>query len=123
MRTVRTKRTASRSEAKAKAAATHDRYVVRVYGLAPGQYALILDQQDGRCALCRRIPRRRRLAVDHDHDTGRVRGLLCYLCNKYLGQWESDPIAAHSASQYLAEIAEEYFLRHPLVATSSTEGG
>lgn len=46
--------------------------------------------------------------MDHDHNTGRVRALLCYLCNKYLGQWEGDPIAAHNAAIYLAAIARDY---------------
>lgn len=109
-----------RAQARARADAAHDKYVQRTYGLAPGEYARMLDAQDGRCAICGRKPRARRLAVDHDHNTGRVRGLACYLCNKYLGQWEGDPIAAHNASVYLANIAADYGeeyepLRHPLV--------
>jgi hypothetical protein len=111
---ARTSSSASRS----RAAAAHERYVQRTYGLAPGQYAAMLEAQDGRCAMCRRVPRRRRLAVDHDHITGRVRGLTCYLCNKYLGQWEGDPIAAYSASQYLLEIAETW-PEQPSTPTSS----
>lgn len=73
----------------------------------------MLDAQDGRCAICTRQPRNRRLAVDHDHFTGKPRALLCATCNKALGWWEFDPIAAHNASAYLASIYEA--LRHTLV--------
>lgn len=86
----------------------HERYVIKTYGLAPGEYAAMLAAQDGRCAICTRIPRNRRLAVDHDHFTGKVRGLLCYLCNKYLGQWEGDPIATYNAVLYLSGIARDF---------------
>lgn len=109
-----------RAQARARADAAHDKYVQRTYGLAPGEYQRMLEAQEHRCAMCSRLARRRRLAVDHDHNTGRVRGLLCYLCNKYLGQWEGDPIAAHNASVYLASVAADYGpeyepLRTPLV--------
>ena len=39
---------------------------------------------DGGCWICGRLPKNRRLATDHDHKTGRVRGLLCYPCNRFL---------------------------------------
>lgn len=69
----------------------------------------MLEAQDGRCAMCRKLPRRRRLAVDHDHNTGRVRGLLCYSCNhEVLRYLEGDPISAACAAQYLADIAVSY---------------
>lgn len=92
----------------AKAARVHERYVQKTYGLAPGEYDAMLQAQDGRCALCMRVPRNRRLAVDHDHRTGKNRSLLCYLCNRYLGQWEFDPITAINASQYLAAIFDDF---------------
>lgn len=69
----------------------------------------MLDTQDGRCAICMRIPRNRRLAVDHDHNTGRVRGLLCFTCNHYVLRYvEGDPIASHNAAVYLSRIATDY---------------
>jgi hypothetical protein len=55
------------------------------YGLAPGEYAQLLEQQGGTCAICHCVPTRKRLAVDHDHETGRVRALLCDNCNRGLG--------------------------------------
>lgn len=50
------------------------------------QYQKLLDEQAGRCAACRALPQKRALAVDHDHDTGLIRGLLCTPCNYFLGR-------------------------------------
>jgi hypothetical protein len=83
--------------------------VQRTYGLESGAYWAMLVQQDGRCIICMKTARTRRLAVDHDHASGRVRGLLCYRCNQYLGQWENDPIALHNLIVYLWSILEQQF--------------
>lgn len=63
------------------------------YGLTPEQYMEILWFQEGRCAICRRWPRSRRLNVDHRHSDGLVRGLICWDCNKELA-WHKDDIAS-----------------------------
>ena len=96
----------NRSQAKERKDRTHDRYVQRTYGLEEGEYARLLAAQDGRCAICMKRAVRRRLAVDHDHITQRVRGLLCYFCNKYLGIWEQDPIALHNLILYAQDILD-----------------
>lgn len=57
----------------------------RLYRLTPEDYNKILLQQKGACAVCGKLPGRIRLAVDHDHKTGRIRGLLCWPCNHALG--------------------------------------
>lgn len=77
-------------------AKTHATMVAKVYGLAPGDYEKLLEQQGKRCAICRAKPRSKRLAVDHDHKTGAVRGLLCSRCNHDLmgSAWDSMAIAA-----------------------------
>jgi hypothetical protein len=60
----------------------------------------MLARQDARCAICRReCGTGRALAVDHDHATGRVRGLLCFRCNTALARYEE--FAAEFAA-YLA---------------------
>jgi hypothetical protein len=64
---------------------------LRKYGLTPEAYDAMLTSQGGLCAACRQPETGRnqfgvcRLAVDHDHDTGVVRGLLCMRCNRCLG--------------------------------------
>lgn len=68
---------------------------LRQYGLTCDQYDAMFAEQDGLCAICGQPERAlergriRKLAVDHDHETGRVRGLLCYSCNVRLadGSW------------------------------------
>jgi hypothetical protein len=56
----------------------------KALGIDDAEYARLLAAQGGHCALCPNTPKTRRLHVDHDHATGKVRGLLCYVCNKYL---------------------------------------
>jgi hypothetical protein len=80
----------------------HD-YLKRNYGLTIEQYQAKLDAQGGVCAVCAKpdpVPRRR-LAVDHCHDTGRVRGLLCGLCNSAIGKFKDDPKMLDKAAAYL----------------------
>ena len=56
----------------------------KMYGITPVEYAELYIKQDGRCAICLDKPIQR-LAIDHDHQTGKVRGLLCIKCNRALG--------------------------------------
>jgi hypothetical protein len=51
-------------------------------GLSLDDYERLLAAQGGGCALCGRKPKTRRLDVDHDHRTGKIRGLLCQRCNR-----------------------------------------
>lgn len=70
---------------------THAARVAKVYGLEAGEYDALLKRQGGRCAICRARPKTKRLAVDHDHKTDAVRGLLCSRCNHDLlgSAWDS----------------------------------
>lgn len=69
------------------------------YGLSIQEYEQMVADQDGRCLICRSQPDR--LVVDHDHQTGRVRGLLCSPCNLALGCLRDNADAARAAAQYL----------------------
>jgi hypothetical protein len=51
--------------------------VQRTYGISPEDYRALFLAQGGRCFICQRKVHTKRLAVDHDHKTGEVRGLLC----------------------------------------------
>lgn len=63
----------------------------RLYGITVEEYDRLLHQQQGGCARCGAVPRNGlRLAVDHNHESGRVRGLLCGPCNTYLGRLEAN---------------------------------
>ena len=58
------------------------------FGITPEQYEQMLISQDFKCALCERHVSEfsRKLCVDHDHETGKIRGLLCTKCNVCLAQ-------------------------------------
>ena len=73
----------------------------REYGMTIADYDALLVQQDGRCAICGVQPTLKRLAVDHDHATGRIRGLLCDNCNQALGKLKDDPELLRTAIRYL----------------------
>lgn len=62
------------------------------YGISVEQYNEMLDSQNGCCLICNKNQNtlNRRLAVDHCHKTGKVRGLLCAACNTSLGHLEED---------------------------------
>jgi hypothetical protein len=89
--------------------ASFARYLVRKYGITPGQYNEMLVRQEGRCAICRETPRHR-LCVDHDHETGQVRALLCKVCNLAIGYLKDDPDLFRRAADYL-ETFGQYNLR------------
>jgi len=73
----------------------HGAMIAKTYGLDASQYDTLLAAQGGRCAICRARPKSKRLAVDHDHGTGAVRGLLCSRCNHDLmgSAWDSMAMA------------------------------
>ncbi len=89
---------------KAQKEAAHDKRAQQVYGLAPGEYRRLYEAQGGRCAIlnCRATGTgRRKLAVDHDHGTGKVRGLLCSTHNQMIGHAGDDPEVFRSIASYL----------------------
>lgn len=82
-------------------ASQHARRVQATYGLGPGEYDALLAAQGGACAICRG-KRSYRLNVDHDHKTGRIRGLLCRMCNgRLLTAAKDDPETLIRAANYL----------------------
>jgi hypothetical protein len=72
------------------------------YGLTLEQYDGMLDRQGGVCAICDEPPGDTALHVDHCHDTGRIRGLLCFRCNSALGNLRHDPEVIGRALEYVA---------------------
>jgi hypothetical protein len=63
----------------------------RTFGITQADYDVLLARQGGGCAICGKPPGKISLHVDHDHETGETRGLLCVGCNNALGQFHDDP--------------------------------
>ena len=76
-------------------------HLKKTYGVSPEWYDQKLKEQGGVCAVCGRDNGKRRLAVDHNHQTGRPRGLLCTACNMALNRIESIPNWAARVQKYL----------------------
>lgn len=106
------------------------KHLQRKYGITAEDYDALLAKQDGRCAICRRTPaetgRRRngaqRLAVDHNHETGEVRGLLCLDCNTALALFGDDADRLQTAIGYLQGHSRQnfaYLLETPTYETVS----
>jgi dCMP deaminase len=73
-----------------------------LYGITPEKYEAMFKAQGGVCAICKQPPPPgKRLAVDHDHKTGKVRGLLCILCNSTLGYFKDNITSVRAAVSYL----------------------
>lgn len=85
----------------------------RMYGLTIEQYDFMLEQQNYVCAICKRAecsldPRSQqpyRLALDHNHTTGKVRALLCFHCNRCVGVFEN---YKEQIEKYLITFDEVY---------------
>ncbi len=78
---------------------------LKKYGLSEAEYNTLLARSDNRCEICNSPPKKYALSIDHDHKTGKVRGLLCYVCNKLLigrlGDREDSVELYLKASEYL----------------------
>ncbi|MPY50168.1 recombination endonuclease VII [Streptomyces sp. K1PN6] len=88
---------ASRCKA-CKAAVAPAQHLRRKYGLTVAERDEMIASQMGLCVICLEAPA---VHVDHCHETGRVRGVLCFNCNSGLGLLRDDPEAAYRAADYL----------------------
>lgn len=77
---------------------------IKDYGMTDAEYDQLLEYQGGGCAICGRPPKTKRLDTDHDHQTGLLRGLLCFPCNRLL-------IGRHTDWRLFREAA--WYLRKP----------
>lgn len=74
----------------------------RKYGMTMEDYEAMLAKQNGGCAICSRIKdSHKKLSVDHDAVTGRIRGILCENCNRAIGQLGHDVARLRNAINYL----------------------
>jgi hypothetical protein len=65
----------------------HNYHLKTTYGITIDEYELILEAQGGVCAICGGGTSKKHFAVDHNHKTGQVRGLLCARCNSGLAKF------------------------------------
>ena len=109
----------ARNWRKANPEKAHRSKLKSLYGITGDEYDAMLEAQDYKCLVCGQehyeTPMREgadtgptatqsRLAVDHCHDTGTVRGLLCTTCNAGLGYFYDDPELLWAAADYLSEM-------------------
>lgn len=107
----------SKSSTKSAHWEAHVRNVLKKYGLTQASYQELWDAQKGLCAICE-TPMERwgervgkgvnptQAVIDHDHRTGKVRGLLCNLCNSGLGKFKDDSYKIWKAFTYLEDHNE-----------------
>ena len=93
---------ARHKEARKKPGYGRDQYLKR-YGITHQDYERMLEAQGGVCAICRSVETKKwdHFSVDHNHETGEVRGLLCATCNTGLGQFQDNPSLLVEAANYL----------------------
>ena len=89
-----------------------DTYLRKSYGINMNSYIEMAVAQENKCAICNeeevevRAGKSKSLSVDHNHTTGKVRGLLCSACNKAIGLLKDDRKVLLSAIQYLDKHSE-----------------
>ena len=88
----------SKDNKEKRGAIEHKSYVRRTYGIS---YEAMLVEQSGGCAICGLPDDRTRLCVDHNHETGKVRGLLCNKCNRAVGLLNDSAGIAKALAEYL----------------------
>jgi len=85
----------------------------RLYGMSLADYDKLFKDQHGRCAICNThvnelsSKRKKNLCVDHCHETGEIRGLLCDSCNRGIGLFKDNPNILNKASLYLSKLQTE----------------
>jgi hypothetical protein len=80
---------------------------LKKYGITVEQYQLKLDSQLGKCAICKKEPESKRLFVDHNHSTNKVRGLLCSNCNFLIGLASESKETLQNSIEYLIKYEKE----------------
>lgn len=83
---------------------------LKLYGMTLDEVEQMLTLQGGLCAICQHpigYSTKRGLNVDHDHITGKVRGLLCFGCNNGLGNFKDDPQRLAAAIKYLRKESND----------------
>jgi hypothetical protein len=81
-------------------------YLKYEYGVTVREWEALFEAQDKKCAICRSVKPHRKKAIwhtDHDHKTGKVRGILCSHCNQMIGMAHEDPAIMLAGAAYLKQ--------------------
>jgi len=84
--------------------------LLRTFGSTIEEYEALILEQDNYCAICHQPEKQilngkiKRLAIDHCHTTGKVRGLLCQRCNTGIGRFDDNVVLLKQAIQYLEKF-------------------
>ena len=84
--------------------------LLRTFGSTIEEYEALMLEQDNYCAICHEPEKQilngkiKRLAIDHCHTTGKVRGLLCQRCNTGIGRFDDNVVLLKQAIQYLEKF-------------------
>lgn len=79
-------------------------HLQRTYGLTVDEYDGLLTYQNHACGICGKQDPLGNLSIDHDHQTGQIRGLLCRACNAAIGALNDDPELLRKALRYLEGV-------------------
>ncbi len=82
-----------------------DEKLKKSFNICLKEYEIVLEKQNFRCKICGITPKKngKALAVDHDHFTRKIRGLLCNNCNVCVGFLQNNPMIAYKIAEYLQE--------------------
>jgi hypothetical protein len=104
--------------AKDKVGGSRSYHLKRRYGISADDADAMLAAQGGVCAICRAAPAQH---IDHDHETGAVRALLCFNCNGGLGQFKDNPTLLHAAAYYVGFHTARQAIAAEIAAAASQE--
>lgn len=110
---------------KEKAHRSRDSYLRRRYGITTEEYEIILASQGGACWICGKLPKKRRLHIDHEHMKkdkkrkpeevrAKIRGLLCWKCNTAIAKFKDNSWHMNQASLYVDTWPAQQFLMEKL---------
>jgi hypothetical protein len=87
---------------------SHEAGIKRKFGISVEEYIKMSDAQGNRCAICgvHQVELERKMAVDHSHKTGKIRGLLCIHCNLGIGHLQDSVDVLKKAQKYLEDTGE-----------------
>jgi hypothetical protein len=85
-----------------------EKHLKYMYGITLAEYINMFDKQGSRCMICRVIfdsypETLTRPCIDHNHITGKIRGILCMLCNSGLGMFRDSADNLEKAAAYMRE--------------------